>query len=619
MLVVLQWMTFSKTGNIFQVLPVFFMHKQSKKFTTLLLLILMSLLLVSPLKAVEETAFTEVRALANSGAALLAQHTLDSQQPEADDNREGWMAWERERIRIYQQSQDWQALVKRLETLPPRLPAEFQRWAVTQRAEGFIKLAQGDSARLLLQELIWTLPVTQPDASQWLSRWRRMVMNSYLVENAVEDAHLAAVRFYQDYGDEDAQDRLTRAQILLSANRADEAVDLLVEHIKEPHAAALYLLAQLRNDSREPRKVLQAALRQMRGDWVDPALRTQLWAVAAEAAMRSGDRASATNALEHVIAANHTTPLPEGLFDFTPDSLWNAYIDFATYVGNKAQFLIGQDKQWFAAAAEAAKKQPVRARSLYALLMLQGETAASRDLATQKFVASVSKRKQGGSLLRALFLDARQYADYAAIPLSARHVMVDVALADSDITLASALMATIQVPPEGTDKYFWELRRARIFVMGGDPKAGAEALSTILASNPQLTPEQLDRLLQVVFDLQTVNAHEAAYDLFVKVMARTNDLKLQRELYYWMAESRKANEAYAEAARLYLKSAMLPDAKAMDPWAQTARYQAADALAHAGMVRDARSLFQQLLATTQDPGRRAVLTRQLQKLWLIQK
>jgi len=613
-------MTFSKTGNIFQVLPVFLMSKSHKQAHHLLLLILLSMLLLTPVQAVvDDSAFAEVRALANSGAALLAQHTLDSQQPAVAANPDDWMAWERERIRIYQQSKDWQGLIQRLETLPPNLPADFRRWAVTQRAEGFIKLGQGKSARLLLQELIWTIPVNQPGAAEWLARWRRMVMNSYLVESAVEDAHLAAVRFYQDYGDEDAQDRLTRAQILLSANRPEEAMDLLAGHIKEPHAAALYLLAQLRSDNRESRKVLQAALRQMRGDWVDPTLRTQLWAVVAEAAIRTGDRASATNALEHVIAAYRTTPLPEGLFDFTPDSLWNAYIDFATYVGNKSQFLIGQDKQWFDAAAEALNKQPVRARSLYALLMLQGENATSRSLATQKFVDSLSKRKQGSSLLRALFLDARQYADYATIPLTARHVLVDVALADSDISLASALMATIKAPPDGADKFFWELRRARIFVMGGDPKAGAEALSAILASHPQLAPEQLDRLLQVVFDLQTVNAHEAAYDLFVQVMARTNDAKLQRELYYWMAESRKASEAYADAARLYLKSAMLPDPKAMDPWAQTARYQAADALAHAGMVSDARSLFEQLLATTQDPGRRAVLTRQLQKLWLIQK
>ncbi len=588
------------------------------KSSVVLPLIFSGMLLAFPVRAIDDSAFVEVRALASSGAALLAQHTIDTLQPAAKSDPEGWMAWERERVRIYQQSADWSSLVKRLETLPPNLPTDFARWAITQRADGFIKLGNGKSAQLLLQEQIWTMPLTHPELLQWMTRWRSMVMDSYMVDGLVEDAHLAAVRFYQDYGDQDLQTRLTRAHILLSANRADEAVDLLAGDIKEPHAAALYLLAQLRSDRRPPIKVLQAALRQMRGDWVDPALRMQLWAVAAEAAMRSGDRASAANALEHVIAANRSMPLPEGLFDFTPDTLWNAYIDFATHVGNKSQFLIGQDKQWFDAAAKAARKQPVRSRSIYALLMLQGETEASRNLAAQKFVARLSKRKQGGSLLRALFLDTRQYADYEMIPLAARHVMVDVALADSNIKLASALMATIQVPPDGTDKYYWELRRARILVMGGNIKAGSESLSAILVSNPKLSQEQLERLLQVVFDLQTVKAHDAAYDLFVKLMQRTKDPKLQRELYYWMAESRKASEAYAEAARLYLKSAMLLDPKAGDPWGQTARYQAADALAQAGMVRDARVLFQQLLKTTTDPGRRAMLNRQLQKLWLTQ-
>lgn len=610
-------MTFTQTGNISAVTR-FSMRSLKNKPRFLLPLILLSMLLAFPIQALDEAAFAEVRALANGGAALLAQHTLDTLQPAARKDPQAWMAWERERIQIYQQSRDWPSLVKRLETLPPELPDDFYRWAVTQRADGFIKLGQGKSAQLLLQEQIWTMPLSHPEATQWLTRWRGMLMKSYMVDGLVGDAYLAGVRFYQDYGDKDLQARLTRAHILLSANRADEAVDLLAEDIKEPHAAALYLLAQLRSDSRSPRKVLQAALRQMRGDWVDPALRLQLWAVAAEAAMRSGDRASAANALEHVIAANHLLPLADGLFDFNPDTLWNAYIDFATHVGNKAQFLIGQDKQWFDAAAKASSKQPVRARSLYALLMLQGETEASRNRAAKKFVTRLSKRKQGDKLLRALFLDSRQYADHEMIPLAARHMLVDVALADSDIKLASTLMATIQVPPDGTDKFFWELRRARILVMGGNIAAGAESLSTMLASNPNLSQEQLDRFLQVVFDLQTVKAHDAAYDLFVKVMQRTKEPKLQRELYYWMAESRKASEAYAEAARLYLKSAMLLDPKAMDPWAQTARYQAADALAHAGMVRDARILFQYLLKTTKDPGRRAVLNRQLQKLWLQQ-
>lgn len=57
----------------------------------------------------------------------------------------------------------------------------------------------------------------------------------------------------------------------------------------------------------------------------------------------------------------------------------------------------------------------------------------------------------------------------------------------------------------------------------------------------------------------------------------------------------------------------------MDPWAQTARYQAAVALAHAGMLDDARALFSHLLRVTKDKSRRAVLRHELQKLWLLEE
>lgn len=85
-----------------------------------------------------------------------------------------------------------------------------------------------------------------------------------------------------------------------------------------------------------------------------------------------------------------------------------------------------------------------------------------------------------------------------------------------------------------------------------------------------------------------------------------------------MADSRQSQEQFAEAARLYLKSAMLIGADAMDPWAQTARYQAGVALSRAGLVEDARALFNHLLRVTEDKSRKAVLRQELQKLWLLE-
>jgi hypothetical protein len=54
----------------------------------------------------------------------------------------------------------------------------------------------------------------------------------------------------------------------------------------------------------------------------------------------------------------------------------------------------------------------------------------------------------------------------------------------------------------------------------------------------------------------------------------------------------------------------------MDPWAQTARYQAAKSLGEAGMAKDALYIYRQLLRITENPERRSVLRHELQQLRL---
>ncbi len=309
-------------------------------------------------------------------------------------------------------------------------------------------------------------------------------------------------------------------------------------------------------------------------------------------------------------------PLSGDLFHFTGDNLWQAYLDYGLYLGNKAQFLIGNDEPWLKAADKAGKSTPVKARSFYAVVLHRGTRAEHRTVAAESLRKTLQKDDHGGVLLSKLFLDSSYYTDVAAIPLSIRHALVDFALSESRIADASQLMATMQEPPPGADNFMWHLRRARILVMGGQPQQGSAALVALLESEQALDKEQLDRLMQVVFDLQTVGDHEEAIQLFETVFAHSEDDQLRREVVYWMADSRKAQGKYDEAARLYLKSANLLDPQAGDPWAQTARYQAAEALAKAGLKTDAGELFTQLLRVTKDPGRRAVLNRELQRLRL---
>ena len=102
------------------------------------------------------------------------------------------------------------------------------------------------------------------------------------------------------------------------------------------------------------------------------------------------------------------------------------------------------------------------------------------------------------------------------------------------------------------------------------------------------------------------------------MLFRSEDPRQQREILYWMADSRNALGEYQSAAELYLRSAHFRGGNGKDPWGHSARYQAAEALSKAGLVADARGVYRQLLDETADQRRRAVLERQLQQLWLRQ-
>lgn len=559
----------------------------------------------------------EIRTIAKSGAVSLALQSIDSQQEVLDikNDLRTWLAWERERLNIYKSGQRWDVLQQRVADYD-ELPDDFYFWAKQQQVDALLILKQGQQARQILQGLIWSEKEIKIQ-KQWLPLWQQRVIKSYLVDNETSDALLAAQRYYQDYRSNNIEDRLLRARILLINKREEEVVELLRKDTKHPEGGMLYLLAQLRSKERPPRKVLQSALRQMRGKWASEKLKYMLWAVVAESAQRSNDHPSTINALEFVLAGHKNIELPAGLFNFSADMLWDAYINYALSLGNRAQFLIGNDQQWLNAAVKAQKKYPVKARALYAMVLFKGQNNETRLRAAKGFLNLMHKRKRGAVLMMTLFLKSGYFKKVKSIPAPIRYDLVNIALSRSRIDLASNLMTTIKTAPAGVDSYQWQLRRARIFVLGGKAEKGNQALKKLLEKNKTFTAKQLDQFLQVVFDLQTVKEHKFAYELFQAVLPKITDIKLQREIYYWMADSRKAQQDYAAAARLYLRSAMYAGNNGLDPWGQTARYQVAEMLAKADFLQDAHALYQQLLDVTKEPARRAVLKHELQKLWLL--
>lgn len=554
----------------------------------------------------------ELTGLAQAGAPELAVAEMDRLQPPFSQDQQVWMQWERERIRILAAMKNWKRLANRLAGLPQGLPDEFLRWAAVERARALLELGDGKGARRLLSGLIWDGGEHDPAE---FATWRRLIVRSYLVDKDTEDAYAAMVRYRQDYGDEGGESALLTARVLLARGQPEDAAALLAD-VDSPEAQALLLLARLRSEAVSARRVLVDARSLASQEGLEPRIRQMAWAVTAEAAADGKDFASRIVALEAVFGHWREVPLTDGLFPITADSLWQAYQDYAQVVGNREQLLIGDDPAWFAAAEASGAMYPVRTRSLYAMLALDAYSPEDRLEAHRHLMDVLLQQDGGAEVLRQLYLGSQHFPELGRVPQPVRQVLADTAIGEGDLTLASGLMQGLEAPPGEQDRFLWHLRQAKVFILAGDYGPGEEVLSKLVAGASELDRNQVDRLMQPIFDLQTVGQHDAAYALFQGLLGAVADDQLKRELLYWMADSRFAQGRFDDAGFLYLRSAIFKDPKAMDPWAQTARYQAAKALAKAGLLDDARNLYRQLLAATTDPARRAVLRRDLQQLWL---
>ena len=566
-------------------------------------------LLACGLPAAQATvSLAEVTEVAEAGAGRLALRLLEAGQPAATAAGGEWQRWERQRIRVLRSLGDWAGVERRLAEPPAAVSAAFRRWAREQRVDALLELARPAAARRELARLIWAREGGRP-AAEDLGRWRWLVIRTYQAEGRRGDAYAALLRYRQDYGTGDGEQALLQARVLL-ANGLPADAAMALDGVAGPEARVLRQMARLRAGSAEAHAVLPV-VRDLAGRaGLAPAQRRLAWAAVAEAAAQAREPAARVVALERLLQG----PEPGGddLIAAGPAELWQAYLEYGERIGNQARLLLGDDAAWFDLAEAAGDDRPLRRRAVLALLARKAGTAEARQRAATALVRDLLSREWGQATARRLFLEAP--TGQGPVPDPLLRALVDEAIAAGDLTRASRLQARVQAPPQGEDRVRGYLRRAKIFILGGRPDAGAATMRHLLQAVPALTAAQTDRLTQLVFDLQTLEAHDAALGLFEALLAREERGKVRRELYYWMADSRSAQGRHPEAARLYLRSAMLPGAQTMDPWAQSARYQASKALTAAGLTEDAAVLLRRLLAATDEPARKAVIRRDLQQL-----
>ncbi|HET7921317.1 MAG TPA: hypothetical protein VFM15_01025 [Gammaproteobacteria bacterium] len=552
----------------------------------------------------------EVSALASAGATHLAARLIEQQQPDFGADPVGWMSWERERIFVYQATHQWQRITERATQLPQGVSADFRAWEAMQAADAWLHLGDAERARALVRPMIWS-GETPPD-NALLAKLRRLVIRSYLAEKNLDDAQSAVIRYRLDYPRDKGDWPLLEAKLFLRANQPQSAL-VILKGSKDPAARMLNLLAALRAGSIEPGEALEQAVAAGTDDKAPQEQRVRAWAVAAEAATELKNPLARIRALQNGLGLQSGALDNDPLFTLTPDMLWDAYLEYGQELGNRLQLVVGDDQGWFLAASNQFDSDPVSACALFSVVAFHATVPNQRAVAHGQFATLIQKQRYGAVVLRHLYLDSGRFASTQSVPPQVRYLLAGDALDIPDIPLASRLMQGLDAPPSGVDAGAWQLQRTRVFVLGGKPDEGIAVLHALFKSGVGFDPGDV---LPILFDLQTLGRDKDALPFFEAILNGSLTAEQRRQLLYWTGDSWKALGEYTKAAELYLRSATLDNPYAMDQWAQTARYQAAGMLARAGMIEDARRLYQGLLNATRDPARQAMLRHDIQQLLL---
>ncbi len=575
------------------------------------------LLLVLLLAGLARSVFADERLdllknISTAGAPGLTLKMLDQAQPGLDEDLYEWILWEQERLAILSQWGQWNELLVRIESLPADIPGQFEQQVASQRARAYLELGQTTTAQRVLRRQLWQAGAGE---SAEYETWRRQVIQTYLADGRIEDARVALLRFDQDFDSSDLEWLLLRARVLIESGRHEQAISLLAGH-DDWRARLTVLYARFSLGQVDRNELRQQVKKSAEDETLDDEERATFRALGyfASRKMSPVDRVVA---LEALFRGKLQSPLQ--MFQVPVDRLWAAYLEYAELVGNRSELLLGDDGKWLDLAAKASEVTPVKARSLYAMLILKSSNRDIAGAAADGYMKTFAESDEAErNLLGNLFNRSRTFMSARKIPASIRYQLVDLALQAADIEAATRLMSGLDNVPEGASRFDWQLRQSRVLILGGRYEEGDRVLTSLIGEYREPQPDATDRILQVLFDMQTVNLHGEAIVHFNQLLRLEIDARRRREILFWIADSYRGLEKFDQAALLYLQSAMLPAPNSMDPWAQTARYNAAESLAQSGLVDDARRIYQALLDITEDAARRSVLNHKIQKLWLNQ-
>ena len=561
----------------------------------------------------------QLNELAQIGLSGLAMRMIEQQQKLYPEFGPDWYAFEFAHIQSLSSLERWQDIIDRADQLLARaepgkqITPRIVEWFRTQRAIALLKLGNAGEALHEARALLWAGGGEDRDRT---ALWRRLIIRAYLQLGYAEDANTALMKYRQDYGDYKSDWKLLQAQALLAADRPAEVIDLLAN--EDSHAAkALRQLAAVRARPGYAGHYVKDIKTQLTDKSLTQPEQRAYYYVLYEAFLADKDPVAAAETAEQLLALSRAQAVLGDDFSVSADDLWQLYEQIGERAGNQYSLLKGNDAAWYERAQKIQKKEPVRARGMYAVLAFSTSEDSTRQQAHKAIADSLAATDGGLEVINQLYMQSNRAGSPDNLPVDVRYRLVDHALSVGDITLAAKMMASLPQPPPGEGYFDWQMRKARVLILEGEYEQGENELRMSLQNVTELDPDMIDRYLQVVFDLQTIRRHEQALELFDRLPIAAMDDKLRREIYYWKAESHYEMEQYEQAALLYMKSAKAGDETMTDLWAQSARYKASDALLKARLYDDAQYAYSELLRITASDSRKRLIRQKLQHIRLL--
>lgn len=555
----------------------------------------------------------EIRVLAEAGAPALALARLEKEAPHQVDNPT-WTRWTRERIRLLERTRQWSRLVALCATWPAGLAPEFLDWAHRQDVRALITLHDFRTARALLRDWIWAHPGTLSKGT--LMKLEKAVVAVYGASGDLADAETALGLYRDQYPDAQARLSIQEARLLIRTRHVHAAMWMLAAN-RSPKARLLKLRARLIGGLASPRRVARSALALGADRGLAPTLRVQADQIAWQALEGAGRWHETLAVFQSILAlanrpALHVSP-PRGL----GDELWQTLLAEGNALANRAGLVEGLGKPWMSLAAQLAGRHPWAALALLAPVVHGSFAHADREAAALEMAHLLAHFPNGSDLFLFLFLDPHQIPHPSHLPAEVRERLLQPVLAAGHERLAARLIRGLDTPPPGDKPLQWELTRLEINLYGGEmARARRELRADLNHCNPC---PQGGRWLAAAFDLERVHLYQPALRLLHVLAREARTTRERRELLYWLGDDEARMKRWHRAAADYLWSAAVESPFAMDPWAQSARFKAARALAHAGLDADALRQYQALFNASSNVAQKALLADKIRHLKLRQE